>query len=248
MFKLTPRQVEANDLLGSQAQHIMLAGGSRSGKTFLFIRAMVIRALKAPGSRHAVLRFRFGHVKQSIVHDTFPRVMALCFPQVKYDLNRSDWFAVLPGGSETWFGGLDDKERTEKILGTEFATLFFNECSQIPYASRNMALTRLAQRVDDRITERPLALKAYYDENPPDKGHWSYRLFKLKVDPESKQPLPDPDNYGYMQLNPRDNLENLSQEYLKTLESLPVRLRKRFLEGEFRDSAPNALFTEELFD
>jgi phage terminase large subunit-like protein len=40
----------------------------------------------------------------------------------------------------------------------------------------------------------------------------------------------------------------LSPDYLKTLEALPARLRKRFLEGEFRDSAPNALFTEELFD
>jgi phage terminase large subunit-like protein len=51
-----------------------------------------------------------------------------------------------------------------------------------------------------------------------------------------------------MQLNPRDNLANLSADYIRTLESLPARLRKRFLEGEFRDSAPNALFSEELFD
>lgn len=248
MFRLTAKQERANELLASAAQHIMLAGGSRSGKTFLFVRAIIIRGLKAPGSRHGILRFRFGHVKQSIVHDTFPKVMELCFPEVKYELNRSDWFATLPGDSEVWFGGLDDKERTEKILGTEFATLFFNECSQIPFASRNMALTRLAQLVDDRVTKKPLALKAYYDENPPDKGHWSYRLFRLHVDPESKQGIPDPDNYGYMQLNPKDNQENLSAEYLKTLESLPARLRKRFLEGEFRDAAPNALFTEELFD
>jgi phage terminase large subunit-like protein len=247
-FKLTPKQEHANALLASLATHIMLAGGSRSGKTLLLIRAMVIRALKAPGSRHAVLRFRFGHVKQSIVHDTFPKVMGLCFPQVKHEINRSDWFATLPGGSEIWFGGLDDKERTEKILGTEFATIFFNECSQIPYASRNMALTRLAQLVQDSVTKKPLALKAYYDENPPDKGHWSYKLFKLKQDPETKRQLESPEDYGYDRLNPKDNEENLSPDYLKTLESLPPRLRKRFLEGEFRDAAPNALFTDETLD
>jgi phage terminase large subunit-like protein len=247
-FKLTAKQEQANELLASSAQHILLAGGSRSGKTLLFVRAIVIRGLKAPGSRHGILRFRFGHVKQSIVHDTFPKLMNLCFPTVKYDINKSDWFVTLPGGSEIWFGGLDDKERTEKILGTEFATLFLNECSQIPFASRNMAVTRVAQLVNDTITKRPQSLKVYYDENPPDKGHWTYRLFKLKVDPESKQPLPDPENYAFMRLNPADNLENLSPDYLKTLEALPARLRKRFLEGEFRDSAPNALFTEELFD
>jgi predicted phage terminase large subunit-like protein len=247
-FKLTARQEQANALLGSKAHHVMLAGGSRSGKTLLFLRAMVIRALKAPGSRHAVLRFRFGHVKQSIVHDTFPHVMELCFPQVKCEINRSDWFATLPGGSQIWFGGLDDKERTEKILGTEFATIFLNECSQIPYSSRNMALTRLAQLVDDTVTKQPLALKMYYDENPPDKGHWTYRLFKLHIDPETRQELRDPENYAYLQMNPGDNKENLSADYLKTLESLPVRLRKRFLEGEFRDASPNALFADEHFE
>jgi predicted phage terminase large subunit-like protein len=111
-----------------------------------------------------------------------------------------------------------------------------------------LAVTRLAQNVLDRATEMPLRLKMYYDENPPDKGHWSYKLFKTKTDPESKQYLPDPDNYAFMQLNPRDNLENLPAEYIKTLESLPPRLRKRFLDGEFRDASPNALFSEETFE
>jgi hypothetical protein len=247
-FRLTAKQQEATELLASPATHIMLAGGARSGKTLAIIRAQVIRRLKAPGSRGAVLRFRFGHVKQSIIHDTFPKVMKVCFPQVKYDLNRSDWFAQFPGGGELWFGGLDDKERAEKILGSEYADIFLNECSQIPYSSRNMAVTRLAQNVKDTITGKPLSLKMYYDENPPDKGHWSYKLFKTKQDPDTKHFLTDPENYAFMQLNPRDNVENLSPEYLKTLEQLPARLRKRFLEGEFRDMAPNALFVDEYLE
>lgn len=246
-FHLTPKQQEAALLLAGGATHNMLAGGSRSGKTFLLILALVTRAIRAPGSRHAILRLRFGHVKQSIIYDTFPHVMQVCFPDTKWDLNKSSWFVTLPGGSEVWFGGLDDKERTEKIFGTEFATIFLNECSQIPYASRNMALTRLAQKVLDQ-SEKLLPLRMYYDENPPDKGHWTYKLFKTKTDPDSKSPLAEPANYAFMQMNPVDNLENVSPEYLKTLEALPARLRKRFLEGEFRDAAPNALFTDEMFD
>jgi phage terminase large subunit-like protein len=248
VFHLTAKQEEANALLASPAQHIMLAGGSRSGKTFLEVRAMMIRALKAPGSRHAIMRFRFGHVKQSIVHDTFPKVRSLCFPDIEVNINRSDWFARMPGGSEIWFGGLDDKERTEKILGSEYATIMLNECSQIPYSSRNMAVTRLAQLVQDNVTKKPLPLKMYYDKNPPSKGHWSYKVFKTKQDPETKQFLSDPDNYGFMQLNPRDNQQNLSADYIKTLESLPLRLRKRFLDGEFGDETPNALFVDENLD
>jgi predicted phage terminase large subunit-like protein len=43
-------------------------------------------------------------------------------------------------------------------------------------------------------------------------------------------------------------MENLSPDFLRTLEALPTRLRKRFLEGEFRDAAPNALFSDEAIE
>lgn len=250
-FQLSAKQLEAQEILNGDATHILLAGGSRSGKTVLIMRKIIQRALKAPGSRHLVCRFRFGHCKQTIVHQTYPWVRRNCFPELPFkgeEINRSDWFATLPGGSEIWFAGLDDKERVEKILGGEYASIFLNECSQIPYASRNMAVTRLAQRVHDRATGEPLVLKMYYDENPPDKGHWTYRLFRTHQDPDSKQHLPDPENYAFLQINPRDNIENLPAEYIKTLEALPPRLRKRFLDGEFRDMAPHALFSEEALE
>ena len=124
----------------------MLFGGSRSGKTFLLVRQLVVRALKAPGSRHAILRFRFNHVVNSIVYDTFPKVMKLCFPQMEYKLDKTHWYVTFPNGSEVWFGGLDDKERTEKILGMEFVTIYLNESSQIVWGSVGIAMTRLAQK------------------------------------------------------------------------------------------------------
>jgi phage terminase large subunit-like protein len=247
-FVLTEKQAEAQEVLNGPATHVMLAGGSRSGKTFLTVRKIVQRALKAPGSRHAILRFRLGHVKQSVMMDTFPTVMSKCFPGVDYDLNRSDlMFARMPGGSEIWFGGLDDKQRVEKILGNEYASIFLNECSQIAYDSRNMAVTRLAQRVTDRATGLPLRLKMYYDENPPDKGHWTYKMFKLLQDPETRRPL-DPNDFAFYRINPGDNKANLSDSYIKTLEALPERLRERFLYGDFRDAAPNALFRDEWLE
>jgi len=97
--KFTAKQESAQTILAGSATHIMLFGGSRSGKTFLLVRNVVMRALKAPKSRHAILRFRFNHVKASIVADTFPKVMELCFPGVRWDLNKTDWFAELPNGS-----------------------------------------------------------------------------------------------------------------------------------------------------
>ena len=248
-FELTPRQQQATALIGGPAMHCMLFGGSRSGKTFVNVRTVVLRALAAAKSRHAVMRFRFNHVKASVVLDTFPKVMDSCFPGVTYGIDKTDWYARLPNGSEIWFGGLDDKERTEKILGQEYSTLFFNECSQIPFASRNLAMTRLAQAVTYKRDGKdvPLRLKALYDCNPPSQAHWTYQLFKQHRDPDTRQGLPA-DQFASMQMNPRDNEANLPSEYLRSLEGMSAAMRRRFLDGEFASATENALWSMETLD
>lgn len=249
-FEPTPRQLEAQALLAGDATHVMLFGGSRSGKTFWLLRAMVMRALKAAGSSHAVLRFRFNHLRQSIVEQTWPAVMSLCFPGVTAHIDRELWRARLPNDSFVWFGGLDDKERVEKVLGQEHATIYLNECSQISYDSRNVAITRLAQRVEQEVhyargpVRSPLRTRMFYDCNPPNKGHWTYRLFVARQDPVTGRALPNPGDYAALRMNPEDNARNLSPEYLQTLKALPWREQQRFLLGEWADANPSALFSE----
>jgi phage terminase large subunit-like protein len=250
-FQLTARQALAQVVLAGLSTWLMLFGGGRSGKTFLILRNIVMRALKAPGSRHLVVRYRFKHLKASIILDTFPKVMRLCFPEVHYDLSKTDWYARLPGGAEIWFAGLDDKERMEKILGLEYATIYINEASQVPWAGVQMLLTRLAQKVMQALAgrePRPLKLRFYFDCNPPSKAHWAFKVFKQKVDPETKEPLREPQNYDAFLMNPTDNAENLSPEYLATLDGLSERMKRRFLRGEFADATPNALFDEAVID
>jgi len=165
-FKLTPKQKEALKILSSDATHILLYGGSRSGKTFLLVRAVVIRAMASDESSHVILRYRFNQAKTKIGLGTFPKVMSLCFPDIEYGIDKTDWYFTLPNGSTIWLGGLDEKERTEKILGEEHSTIYLNECSQIPYSSRNLALTRLAQKTTFTYANgetKELRLKMYYD-------------------------------------------------------------------------------------
>ncbi len=251
-FAPTPRQREAIDtVLSGLATWIMLFGGGRSGKTFLILRCIVLRALKAPGSRHLVVRFRYVHLKATVILDTFPKVMRVCFPGVHYDLAKADGYVTLPGGSEIWFAGLDDKERMEKILGAEYATIYLNEASQTPWAGVQMLLTRLAQLVMQVLPGRapaPLKLRLFFDCNPPSKLHWTFKVFRQKVDPETREPLKSPENYASFQMNPQDNEANLSPEYLQTLEGLTERMKRRFLRGEFSDGTPNALFDEASID
>jgi hypothetical protein len=249
--QLTPRQRDANRLLASEAGNIMLRGGSRSGKTFLLVRAILQRAINAPGSRHAIWRFRFNHAKTSIWSDTMPKVLKLCFPTLRVSWNRTDFYVELPNGSQIWIGGLDDKERVEKVLGQEFATLYFNESSQIAWGSVEMAMSRLAQNVElapeiAAATGRThLALKAYFDCNPPSKLHWSYVVFRSKMKPGTKEKLPNPDDYVEMQLNPRDNSQNLPAKYFEILASMSAAQRLRFEAGEWASEVAGALWALE---
>lgn len=248
-FKLTPKQREAMETISGDAIHTMLFGGSRSGKTFVHIRAIVIRALAASGSRHAVMRYRFKHVKSSVIFDTFPKVMKLCFPGVEYHLDKVDWYVRLENNSEIWFGGIDDKERSEKVLGNEYATIFLNEASQIPYSSVLVAVTRLAQVVTYEVdgVQVPLRLRMLYDCNPPSVRHWTYQLFMQRTDPETKKPV-NPADYSSLLMNPADNIDNLPKAYLKMLEGLPPRLKARFLHGRFGEAVVGALWTEDIIE
>ena len=251
VFELTAKQAEAQRQLSGAATHFLLAGGSRSGKTALLVRNIALRALKAPSSRHGIFRFRFNHVKASIGMDTFPKIMSLAYPGVKYSLSKEDWFARFENGSEIWFCGLDDKERADKVLGLEFSTIYLNEASQIPYSSYEVASTRLSQRCEQEISggKSPLINRLWVDCNPPNKNHWIYRLFVQKVDPITRKALPNPDNYGWLRMNPQDNAANLSPDYITgVLGSLSGANRKRFLEGEFADANPGALFQGEWID
>lgn len=227
MYNRTEKQKEALGLLGSDSRYMLLYGGSRSGKTFVLIEAIITRALKLR-SRHLILRQHFNHVKQSVWLDTLPRVMDVIWPGLKgvCKWKGDDYYVILPNKSEIWIGGLDDNDRTEKILGKEYSTIFFNECSQNSYESINIALTRLAEK-------NQLKKRAYFDCNPPRRSHWSYSMFIDLKDPITGLLHGNLNDYQCLLMNPMDNAENIDSNYIEILDKLPPLLRARFKEGQW---------------
>lgn len=237
-FRKTAKQQEQLSLVRDH-MHCMAYGGSRSAKTFGWVYAVMVRAMLKP-SRHLIVRKHFNHAKTTIWYDTLPKVSRLAFGGVPYKTNKSDWFIELPNGSEVWIGGIDDKDRVEKILGHEYSTVFANECSQLSYDAISALVTRLAEKSG-------LGMRFLYDCNPPSKKHWSYRLFVEGVDPIDGSPLKNPQNYAALKMNPNDNRENIAEGYIENvLMGLPARQRQRFLDGNFLSDVEGALWSIDM--
>ena len=249
-YKANPGQRRLNEILrNDEITRLLVISGARSGKTFELIRTLIARSIYAKDSRHAIIRKHFAEAKKFIWLDTFPKVLNICYPKLKSLIieNKSDYFFKLPNGSEIWIGGLDDKERADKILGGEYNTIYFNEISEISYESIVIALTRLAMK-NFKKDGKELINKAYFDANPTFKNHWSYKIFYEGIDPVTRLSIINKNNYAKIELKPEDNLENLPGQYIQELKNLTGNSRKRFYEGIYQEAVQGALWNEEMIN
>lgn len=241
-FSLTPKQSELRSVFACGAKYFLVYGGSRSGKTFFIVYAIITRMLKAPGSRHVVFRQDGVDAKQSIGNETVPAVVSLAYPGLILKWHEQDGYYEAPNGSQLWLAGLKDKARLDKVLGKEFATIYLNEASQITLEAFGVVQTRLAQSVIQEDGRR-LPLRLYVDLNPTVAAHWTYQIWVLGVHPDGGFKIADHDAmYRSFVVNPMDNADNLPPDYLDSLKNLPERMRRRFFEGSFTADDDNALW------
>lgn len=244
MIKLTQAQKKAIEVIKSHKQ-TLLYGGSRSGKTFVYCYCLIYRALTYNKSRHGIFRLTRKDLKESIWLDTFPKVCSLIDERLKPKLNNQELFAQFPNGSEIWFGYMEDTKRTDNILGREFNTTLFNEISEMAFASYSKVQTRLSLKAYDN--KGNLCPNMWWgDCNPVGKWHWGYKTFIQKINAKTGEPLNNPDQYGYMLMNPNDNIANLPEDYLETLRNLPEDERNRFLLGLWVEGISGGIYTKEM--
>jgi len=226
VFKPTDIQRKALALLKSGAKHILLFGGSRSGKTTVLVMAIIFRALMYAGSRHLICRYRAKDARSSVLRETLVPWLDNTVGKNGYTYLTHESVITLFNGSEIWIGGLGDREQADKILGHEYKTIYFNEISQLSYVAVTTAYSRLAMRIQGC---RNLF---FYDCNPGSPLHWAYKIFVLKRTFLSGEPLEKAELYTSMLLNPEDNRDNLPEDYISDiLDVLPEKQKARFRDG-----------------
>jgi len=218
--------------------NVLSYGGARSGKTFGKINFIVYNCLQNPGARWLIARKYATDIRGSIWMDTLPKVLGLLGLAAgkDYIAIEAGMIITFPNKSRIICGGLDDKERVDKILGQEYFGIYLNESQDIPYSTVKTLLTRLSQKVTVSIKGKVAVLqnRFFADLNPQSINHWTYKTFILKQNPESNDPIPFPETYASVQMNPHDNQDNLPPGYIeRSLEILKGNARNRFLLGEY---------------
>ena len=129
LFKPTKIQRKALELLRSEAKHILLFGGSRSGKTTVLVMAIIFRALMYAGSRHLICRYRAKDARSSVLRETLFPWLDNTVGKGGYRYLAHESMITLFNGSEIWIGGWVIKSKRTRYLGmsiTRFTSTKFH--------------------------------------------------------------------------------------------------------------------------
>jgi hypothetical protein len=248
--KRNPDQVSAHRIATTADYKFLLAyGGSGGGKSFFWLDVIVERAMRAPGSRHAIFRLTRNSCEKTLFDKTLHEVLDKAWPGLKdqCDISLSTMTVTFPNGSKVFFDGLDENRMT-KVLGDEFNTIWINECNEdgLSYQQVSTLLSRLRARTDT-IDGRVLKNKMFFDCNPRFYSDWEYKAFIQKINPEDGDALHNSGQWVAFKMNAEANQANLHEDYIESLMAGSAASRRRYVTGEWTDENQNALFTENLF-
>lgn len=254
-IELTPKQQEAMDYLDSKYfDMILLLGGSGSGKSFIEAYKIIRDALryKAPC---LVARDKMIDLTQGMIEQIVPTILQLIANANGQDdwktwtidgLKFAKWtdkrtrleFAT---GGYVRFGGLSARDSSEsggdKILSPSWFHVMLEEISELEYAVVEKVLTRLRYNVDG-VTNKLIMC-----ENPPSVMHWSYRRFvEGKRTDGSLLPPDEKARHKWLLMNPQDNVQNLGENYIRTLAAFTGANRERFFLGSFQEYETGEIF------
>lgn len=183
MIKFHALQREAvEDWQHKTPLEICYDGGARSGKTWYICFAIIQRALRNPGSRHLISRLRGNHLEVSVWRQTLlPLLKEIA--RGHYRIDKVYRTITFHNGSEIMGLALEDIDRIQKIMGTEFSTVFINEATQISWATYQTIKTRCVQNIDGLLN------KVIVDCNPANQYHWIYKYFIQSLNPDSGDPI-----------------------------------------------------------
>lgn len=197
-------------------------GGFGSGKSRVVASAANLICLNYPGSHGVYIRNTFPELRDSVIPQYLEHNP---MNEFHYDYNKSDREISYPGGTRLDFRAFD---KDTKILSNEYDFMLFCQLEEIPEELYLASIGRCRRRSGG------LPRNITLGEGNPGSG-WVKRKMK-------DNPLPP--NVFFVEMNTRDNSENLPIGYEKKLrDNYPDFWVARYVDGEW-NSIDEMVFSE----
>lgn len=200
-------------------KYVAFGGARGGGKSFAVRVKAVLLAAKYPGIKLLILR----NTLQELRNNHIDPLLSLLGKRVSYSETKRE--IRFPNGSLIRFGYCACNSDLGQYQGSEWDAVFIDEATKF----REEWFDAL------KVTLRgvnPFPKRMYLTCNPGGIGHsWVKRLFIDRAYKEGE----DPDDYSFIKSLVTDNkaLMKSDPDYLKRLSSLPPKLRRAWLEGDW---------------
>jgi len=231
---------------GSKKKYRLFGGAAGPGKTKALLAETIQQALEVNGSNTLLLRRTFPELESSVL-TYFRRDV----PRDLYrDYNETKHLVTWKNGSTTKFGYCRSENDVYQYQGAEFLFIGIDELTHFTLRQWQFLTSRNRCPVpfytDGKSTGKRVVPCMAGATNPGNVGHaWVKALWVDKTAPPGfeRPELYDPDDYDFVRARIEDNpIYANDAGYKKTLATLPDKLRRAFLEGDW------SFFAGQYFD
>lgn len=217
---IMPTPNSKQDLAMQLAERYVAYGGARGGGKSWFVRwKAILLCLFFAGIKILITRKTY---RELLNNHIAPLLLILNGIAV---YNKSDKCFTFENGSTIWFGYCAHDKDLGQYQGAEYDVWFADEAGQF--------LEKWLVEIDACVRgANNFPKRTYYTLNPGGPSHGYFkRLFIERRFTEDEHP----EDYAFVQALVQDNsaLMELQPEYKRSLEKLPAKLRKAWLEGDW---------------
>ncbi len=200
-------------------KYIAYGGARGGGKSWVVRKWATLHCLRFRGIRCLIVRATYPELYENHIRPLIEDTRKIA----KYNEQKKTLTFVT--GSTIRFGYCRNEKDMEQYQGAEYDLVFIDEAGNIPEEciKRFQAIVRGTNSFPKRTM---------YTLNPGGRSHGYFK--RLFIDRDFREGE-NPEDYAFVQALVTDNtaLMQKQPEYIKSLESLPERLRKAWLEGRW---------------
>jgi phage terminase large subunit len=233
-YRAFPRQKEFHE---ARAKYRLFGGAAGPGKTKALLWEAIRQALEVTGSDTLLLRRTYPELEASLLTQfrrDVPRELYRSYNEEKHVVTWNN-------GSTTRFGYCRNENDVYQYQGAEFLFIGIDELTHFTLKQWQFLTSRnrcpIKEYRSGLNTGKHIVPCMAGATNPGNIGHaWVKTLWIDKVSPPGydRPEQYDPNDYDFIRARISDNPTYADDKnYLKTLEALPERLRRAFLEGDW---------------